>query len=57
MAAAFKAYETPNGTWEPLQSLTTSQHETLDGQLGGLLEELSVVPQLLQPLQPATGNS
>jgi high-affinity iron transporter len=57
MAAAFKAYEAPDGTWEPLQSLTTSQHESLDGQLGGLLEELAVIPELLQPLQPATGNS
>jgi high-affinity iron transporter len=57
MAAAFKAYEAPDGTWEPLQSLTTSQHESLDGQLGGLLGELSVVPELLQPLQPATGSS
>jgi high-affinity iron transporter len=57
MSAAFKAYEAPDGTWEPLQSLTISQHESLDGQLGGLLEELSVVPELLQPLQPATGSS
>jgi len=57
MAATFKAYEEPNGTWEPLQSLTTSQHESLDGQLGGLLEELSEVPELLQPLQPATGTT
>jgi len=57
MAAAFKAYEEPNGTWEPLQSLTTSQHGSLDGQLGGLLEGLAVVPELLQPPQPAAGNS
>jgi high-affinity iron transporter len=57
MAAAFKAYEGPDGTWEPLQSLTTSQHESLDGQLGSLLEELSEVPELLQPLQPATATS
>ncbi len=57
MAAAFKAYEEPNGTWEPLQSLTTSQHESLDGQLGSLLEELSEVPELLQPVQPAAATS
>jgi high-affinity iron transporter len=57
LAAAFKAYEAPNGTWEPLQSLTTSQHENLDGRLGGLLEELSVLPELLRPPQPATANS
>ncbi len=57
MAAAFKVYQEPSGAWEPLGSLTTLQHESLDGQLGGLLEELSVVPELLQPLQPATGSS
>jgi high-affinity iron transporter len=57
MEATFKAYEAPDGTWEPLQSLTTSQHESLDGQLGALVEELSVVPQLLQPLQPALVSS
>jgi len=57
MAAAFKAYEEPNGTWEPLQSLTTSQHESLDGQLASLLEKLSEVPELLQPVQPATASS
>jgi iron uptake system EfeUOB component EfeO/EfeM len=57
MAAALKVYDGPSGTWEPLQSLTTSQHESLDGQLGDLLEELSLVPELLQPLQPATGSS
>jgi high-affinity iron transporter len=57
MSAALKAYEEPDGTWEPLQSLTTSQHESLDGQLGGMLQELSELPELLQPLQPATGTS
>ncbi len=54
LAVAFKAYEEHDGTWEPLASLTTSQREELDGQLGALLEELAVVPELLQPLQPAT---
>lgn len=57
MAAAFKAYEASGGTWEPLQYLSTLQHESLDGQLGALLEELSVVPELLQPLQPVSGSS
>ena len=57
MAAAFKAYEASGGTWEPLQYLSTLQHESLDGQLGALLEELSVVPELLQPLQPVSSSS
>jgi iron uptake system EfeUOB component EfeO/EfeM len=57
MAAAFKSYQAPNGTWEPLQSLTTSQQESLDGQLGSLLEELSVLPEVLQPIQTGTAGS
>jgi high-affinity iron transporter len=57
MAGAFESYQRPNGTWEPLQSLSTSQRESLDGQLGGLLEELSGVPGLLEPIQPETSSS
>ena len=58
MAAAFKAYERPNGAWAPLQSLTTSQRERLDGELGALLEQLSDVPDLLDlPVLPETANS
>lgn len=57
MAAAFKAYERPGGTWAPLQSLTTSQRERLDGELGALLERLSQVPDLLDlPVLPETAE-
>ncbi len=57
MAARFKAFERPGGSWEPLQSLTTSQRQHLDGELSGLLEHLSVVPDLLElPVRPATGD-
>ncbi len=57
MSAAFKAFDQPDGSWAPLQSLTPSQREHLDGELGGLLEQLSVVPDLLElPVRPATGD-
>ena len=57
MAADFKGFERPDGSWEPLQSLTTSQRQHLDGELSGLLEHLSVVPDLLElPVRPATGD-
>ncbi len=57
MAGAFKGFEHPDGTWTPLQSLSTAQREGLDGELGGLLERLSVVPDLLElPVLPATGD-
>ncbi len=57
MAASLEEFKQPNGTWTPLQSLTTSQREHLDGELGALLEKLSAVPDLLElPLRPATGD-
>jgi high-affinity iron transporter len=56
MATAFQSYQGATG-WAPLQSLTTAQRESLDGQLGGLLEELSAVPGLLEPIQPGTSSS
>ena len=57
MAAAFKSYEHPDGAWTPVQSLTRPEREDLDGELGSLLEQLSVVPDLLElPILPATGD-
>lgn len=57
MASALASYQAPNGTWAPLPSLSTSQREILDGQLGALLEEIAGVPGLLEPLQPPTGSA
>jgi high-affinity iron transporter len=57
MSSDLLAFEHPNGSWTPLQSLTTAQRQQLDGELGGLLEQLSVVPDLLElPVRPATGD-
>lgn len=57
MAASFESYQTSNGTWAPLPSLSTAERERLDGQLGGLLEQFSVLPQLLEPIQPGITSS
>jgi high-affinity iron transporter len=57
MSTALGQFQQPGGTWAPLQSLTAAQREHLDGELGGLLEKLSAVPDLLElPLRPATGD-
>jgi high-affinity iron transporter len=37
-----------NGKWTPVEQLTTSQREQLDGTTGALLEQLSIVPDALR---------
>jgi high-affinity iron transporter len=57
LAAAFKSYERPNGTWRSLGSLTTTQRERLDGETSALLERLSLVPDRLElSRQPPSDN-
>jgi len=57
ITAELKSYERPNGTWTPLQSLTTGQREQLDGNLDQLLEELSHIPDLFDiPITPESPN-
>jgi high-affinity iron transporter len=41
-------YRMPDGWWAPVQSLNTSQHEQLDGAVGSLLEQLSMIPGSLR---------
>lgn len=58
MADALQAYEEPDGTWMPLSALTTSQREALDGELGGLLQQLDEVPDVLDlPFLPPTADA
>jgi high-affinity iron transporter len=38
-----------DGTWTPVSQLSTSARQRLDGDLGELLEQLSVIPNLLAP--------
>ncbi|MFC1415736.1 EfeM/EfeO family lipoprotein [Streptacidiphilus cavernicola] len=42
------ADRTPAGAWIPPAALTLTQRQRLDSDLGGLLEQLSTVPDLLQ---------
>ncbi|MBC3839918.1 EfeM/EfeO family lipoprotein [Streptacidiphilus sp. 4-A2] len=44
---ALLACRAPDGTWTPVSALTRMQRQTLDGDLGELLEQLSSVPNLL----------
>jgi iron uptake system EfeUOB component EfeO/EfeM len=46
------------GAWTPLDELSQPQREQLDGDMSSLLEQLSVIPDLLElPVQPATADS
>lgn len=57
VTAEFKSYERPNGSWTPLDSLTTAERQRIDGSLGALLEQLSLVPDLLDlPIRPDDPN-
>jgi high-affinity iron transporter len=48
IAALLDTYELPGGTWTPVQSLTETQREHLDGEIGNYLETVSPVPDLLE---------
>ena len=48
LAALISSYQLPNGTWTPVQSLSTTQREHLDGEIGEYLETESPVPDLLE---------
>jgi iron uptake system EfeUOB component EfeO/EfeM len=37
-----------DGTWTPLDKLSTADRQRLDGSLGRLLEELAPIPDLLE---------
>ncbi len=57
LGARLATYDS-SGTWTPLDELTQAQREQVDGQLSSLLEQLSVIPDLLElPVQPATADS
>ncbi|GAA2240305.1 EfeM/EfeO family lipoprotein [Kitasatospora cystarginea] len=43
------AYRAKDGSWTASANLTTAQRQRLDGELGRLLEELAVLPNLLTP--------
>jgi high-affinity iron transporter len=51
LTSILDGYRSPDGTWTPVQSLSRSRRETLDGVIGNYLETVSPVPDLLE-LQP-----
>lgn len=48
LAALLATYRLPNETWTPVQSLTQTQREQLDGAIGRYLETVSPLPDLLE---------
>ena len=57
LAGRIAAYDRA-GTWTPLAGLTRQQREQLDSAVSSLLEQLSIIPDLLElPVKPATADS
>ncbi|HEV2346824.1 MAG TPA: iron uptake transporter permease EfeU [Actinocrinis sp.] len=48
VAADLDAAHDPDGSWTALNQLSTTRRQKIDGDLGQLLEQLSVVPDLLE---------
>ncbi|HZP50695.1 iron uptake transporter permease EfeU [Actinocrinis sp.] len=48
VAADLNAAQRPDGSWTALDQLTATQRQKISGDLGELLEQLSVVPDLLE---------
>ena len=48
VSADLTAARNPDGSWTPPGGLTTAAHQKLDGDMSELLEQLSVVPALLE---------
>ncbi len=48
LAVLLDTYREPGGSWIPVQSLSRSQREHLDGSIGNYLETVSPVPDILE---------
>ena len=48
VAADLNAAHNPDGSWTALNQLSTTQRQKINADLGELLEQLSVVPDLLE---------
>jgi high-affinity iron transporter len=42
------AFHRPDGSWAPLSSLSTAQHQRLDAAFGQTVEDLSTIPDVLE---------
>jgi high-affinity iron transporter len=57
LQVTLRSFETPQGRWIALQSLAVNTRERLDSEIGGLLEQLSLIPDLLDlPIRPVNGE-
>jgi iron uptake system EfeUOB component EfeO/EfeM len=48
LATLLATYQGPGGSWTPVQSLTQTQRQHLDGAIGNYLETVAPVPDLLE---------
>jgi high-affinity iron transporter len=48
LASLLGTFQRPDGTWTPVQGLSLTQHQYLDGSIGTYLEAVSPVPDLLE---------
>lgn len=48
LATLLDTYQRPDGTWTPVQSLSQTQREHLDGAIGNYLETVTPIPDLLE---------
>ena len=55
LGAMLVAYRQADGGWTPLDSLTTTQRERINGTTSSLLEQLELIPDKLQPA-PSGGD-
>jgi high-affinity iron transporter len=55
LSALLNSYQQSDGSWVPVQSLTLSQNQLLDGTIGNYLETVAPIPDILE-LQPEAQN-
>jgi high-affinity iron transporter len=48
LGTLLRTYQLPDGTWIPVQSLSLTQRQHLDGTIGAYLETVSPVPDILE---------
>ena len=56
LATLLDQYQHPAGTWVPLDSLTQTQREQLDGAVSELVEQLAPIPDILELPQDAASE-
>lgn len=57
LAADLHAFEHADGSWTPLAALPSGERQRLDAAIGGLLEELSLIPDRFEQPLRSSGDS